>query len=171
MDSLETYQIESLDQDARGVARRDEKVIFVQGALPGETVMASIIRKKPSYEVARTQHILKPSPLRVTPQCPHYGVCGGCAMQHVEPSAQVAIKQRILEDALERIGGVKPSQVMAPIHGPYWGYRHRARLTVKQVDKKGGILVGFHEKKSGYVADIRQCDVEYLRHRRFPCGR
>lgn len=80
-------------------------------------------------------------------------------MQHVEPSAQVAIKQRILEDALERIGGVKPSQVMAPIHGPYWGYRHRARLTVKQVDKKGGILVGFHEKKSGYVADIRQCDV------------
>lgn len=159
MNSIDILQIESLDQDARGVARRDQKVIFVQGALPGETVSVTTLRRKPSYEVARTERVIKPSPLRVKPQCPHYGVCGGCSMQHIDASAQVAIKQRILEDAFTHIGGVKPNQMFAPVHGPYWGYRHRARLTVKLVNKKGGILIGFHEKKSGYVADMTQCEV------------
>ncbi len=159
MNTHEWLKIESLDQDGRGVARRNEKVIFVQGALPGETVSVTTLRSKPSYEVARTEHVFKTSPLRVKPKCPHYGVCGGCSMQHIDAAGQVAFKQRVLEDALHHIGGVKASQILAPIHGPYWGYRHRARLTVKLVNKKGGILVGFHEKKSGYVADMKQCEV------------
>jgi 23S rRNA (uracil1939-C5)-methyltransferase len=159
MNIPELLKIESLDQEGRGVARRDAKVIFVQGALPGETVSVTTLRSKPSYEVARTQQVFKASPLRVKPQCPHYGVCGGCSMQHIDAAAQVAFKQRVLEDALHHIGGVKAAQILTPIHGPYWGYRHRARLSVKLVNKKGGILVGFHEKKSGYVADIKQCEV------------
>lgn len=159
MNTHEWLKIESLDQDGRGVARRNEKVIFVQGALPGETVSVTTLRSKPSYEVARTEYVFKASPLRVKPQCPHYGVCGGCSMQHIDAVGQVAFKQRVLEDALHHIGGVKAAQILAPIHGPYWGYRHRARLTVKLVNKKGGILVGFHEKKSGYVADMKQCEV------------
>ncbi len=159
MNTNEWLKIESLDQDGRGVARRNEKVIFVQGALPGETVSVTTLRSKPSYEVARTEHVFKASPLRVKPQCPHYGVCGGCSMQHIDAAGQVAFKQRVLEDALHHIGGVKAAQILTPIHGPYWGYRHRARLTVKLVNKKGGILVGFHEKKSGYVADMKQCEV------------
>jgi 23S rRNA (uracil1939-C5)-methyltransferase len=159
MKTHEWLKIESLDQDGRGVARRNEKVIFVQGALPGETVSVTTLRSKPSYEVARTEHVFKASPLRVKPQCPHYGVCGGCSMQHIDAAGQVAFKQRVLEDALHHIGGVKAAQILTPIHGPYWGYRHRARLTVKLVNKKGGILVGFHEKKSGYVADMKQCEV------------
>jgi 23S rRNA (uracil1939-C5)-methyltransferase len=159
MNKNNILQIESLDQDGRGVARHDNKVIFVQGALPGETVGVTTLRKKPSYEIARTEQVFKASSLRVKPQCPHYGVCGGCSMQHIDAAAQVAFKQRVLEDALHHIGGVKAAQILTPIHGPYWGYRHRARLTVKLVDKKGGILVGFHEKKSGYVADMKQCEV------------
>jgi len=159
MNTNNILQIESLDQDGRGVARQDSKVIFVQGALPGETVGATTLRKKPSYEIARTELVFKASSLRVKPQCPHYGVCGGCSMQHIDAAAQVAFKQRVLEDALHHIGGVQAAQILTPIHGPYWGYRHRARLTVKLVDKKGGILVGFHEKKSGYVADMKQCEV------------
>jgi len=159
MNTNNILQIESLDQDGRGVARQDSKVIFVQGALPGETVGVTTLRKKPSYEIARTEQVFKASSLRVKPQCPHYGVCGGCSMQHIDAAAQVAFKQRVLEDALHHIGGVKAAQILTPIHGPYWGYRHRARLTVKLVDKKGGILVGFHEKKSGYVADMKQCEV------------
>jgi 23S rRNA (uracil1939-C5)-methyltransferase len=159
MNIPELLKIESLDQDGRGVARRDAKVIFVQGALPGETVSVTTLRSKPSYEVARTQQVFKASPLRVRPKCPHFGVCGGCSMQHIDAAAQVAFKQRVLEDALHHIGGVKAAQILTPIHGPYWGYRHRARLSVKLVNKKGGILVGFHEKKSGYVADIKQCEV------------
>jgi 23S rRNA (uracil1939-C5)-methyltransferase len=159
MNTNNILQIESLDQNGRGVARQDSKVIFVQGALPGETVGVTTLRKKPSYEIARTEQVFKASSLRVKPQCPHYGVCGGCSMQHIDAAAQVAFKQRVLEDALHHIGGVKAAQILTPIHGPYWGYRHRARLTVKLVDKKGGILVGFHEKKSGYVADMKQCEV------------
>jgi 23S rRNA (uracil1939-C5)-methyltransferase len=159
MNIPELLQIESLDQDGRGVARRESKVIFVQGALPGETVRVTTLRSKPSYEVARTEQVFNASPLRVKPQCPHYGVCGGCSMQHIDAAAQVAFKQRVLEDALHHIGGVKAAHMLTPIHGPYWGYRHRARLSVKLVNKKGGILVGFHEKKSGYVADMKQCEV------------
>jgi 23S rRNA (uracil1939-C5)-methyltransferase len=155
----EPLLIESLDQEGRGIARREGKAIFVEGALPGERVTVSVYRRKPSFEVGEVGAILKPAASRATPRCAHFGVCGGCALQHVDLATQVAVKQRVLEDALWHIGKVKPDQMLPPIHGPGWNYRHRARFTVRDVPKKGGVLVGFHEKRSSFVADIRSCQV------------
>ncbi len=152
--------IESVDHEGQGVARSAEgKTVFVEGALAGELVEVRITRKKPSYDKAAVEQVLSASVNRVTPRCPHFGVCGGCSMQHLDPHAQVAVKQRVLEDNLQRIGGVTPDTVFPPIVGPFWGYRHRARLSVRHVEKKGGVLVGFHEKRSSYVADMRECHV------------
>ena len=158
-------EIESLDMEARGVGRLvDEdgqpgKVIFVEGALPGERVTYSSFRKKPSYEQAQVVDVLRESALRTTPQCRFFGTCGGCSMQHLDVRAQVAIKQRVLEDNLWHLAKLRPETVFRPIHGPSWGYRYRARLTVRHVAKKGGVLVGFHERKSSYVADMTSCEV------------
>ena len=152
-------QIESLDHEARGVAHLDAKVVFVEGALPGEHVTAQLIKKKPKYNTARAIEIHKTSWLRVEPPCPHFGVCGGCAMQHLSADAQVAVKQRVLEDAFKHLADVRPEQMLAPIHGPAWGYRYRARLTARLVPRKGGVLVGFHERRSSFVADMTACHV------------
>jgi 23S rRNA (uracil1939-C5)-methyltransferase len=156
-------EIESLDQEGRGVAHRDGKAVFVEGALPGERVAYQRRRNKPSYEVGRVVHIERESVLRVEPRCPHAGLhvgaCGGCSMQHVETRAQVAIKQRVLEDTLWHIGRLRPGTVLRAIAGPAWRYRHRARFAVRYVARKGAVLVGFHERASSYVADIRQCEV------------
>lgn len=156
---METLTVESLDQEGRGVARRDGKAIFIEGALPGETVTCTITRRKPSYETATLDSVVAGGASRVVPRCAHFGVCGGCSLQHLEPRAQVAIKQRVLEDSLWHIGRVRPELVLPAIHGPAWGYRHRARLAVRFVPKKGGALVGFHEKRSSYVADMDSCEV------------
>lgn len=155
----DVLSIESLDLEARGIARREGKVVFVEGALPGERVTTTTVRRKPSYEIARVDQVLRPSSQRVAPRCPHFGVCGGCAMQHLEPTTQVAIKQRALEDTFWHVGKLRPARILAPLHGPTWGYRYRARLSVRVVPKKGGVLVGFHERKSSYVADMRECHV------------
>ena len=151
--------IESLDHEGRGVAHVDEKVIFIEGALPGERVEFKSYHKKPRYEQATATAILRESSQRVTPRCPHFGVCGGCSMQHVAVSAQVAAKQRVLEDALWHLARLKPEVYYQPITGAQWGYRFRARLSVRLVQKKGGILVGFHEKRSSFVAQMDSCDV------------
>lgn len=157
--------IESLDMEARGVGRlvnedgTPGKVIFVESALPGETVTYRSYRRKPSFEQAHLVEVLKPSVMRVQPGCPHFGICGGCSMQHLDSRAQLAIKQRVLEDNLWHLAKVRPEVVFRPIAGPDWGYRYRARLTVRHVVKKGGVLVGFHERKSSYVADMTQCSV------------
>ncbi|HYH40807.1 MAG TPA: 23S rRNA (uracil(1939)-C(5))-methyltransferase RlmD [Burkholderiales bacterium] len=155
----ELLHIESLDQEGRGIARREGKVIFVEGALAGERVMASVYRKNRSFELASVRTVLKPSATRVAPRCAYFGLCGGCALQHVDSATQVAVKQRVLEDALWHIGKVKADQILSPIRGPAWEYRHRARFTVRYVEKKGGALVGFHEKRSSYVADMLSCEV------------
>jgi 23S rRNA (uracil1939-C5)-methyltransferase len=151
--------IESLDQEGRGIAHVDGKAVFVEGALPGEQVTTVTLKEKPSYAIARVAQILKASASRVVPRCPHFGVCGGCTLQHAHPSLQIAAKQRALEDALERIGRVRPEVMLPPIEGPAWGYRNRARLSVRHVAKKGGVLVGFHERKSSFVADMTECHV------------
>ena len=151
--------IESLDHEAQGIARHEGKVVFVEGALPGETVRARITRRKAQFDQAITVAVLHPGPSRVVPRCPHFGVCGGCNMQHADPAAQVAFKQRILEDNLARIGRVKPEALLPTIQGPAWGYRQRARVSVRHVVKKGGVLVGFHEKSSSFVADMQRCDI------------
>lgn len=155
----DVLHVESLDLEARGVSRRDGKVVFIEGALPSEHVTVNTFRRKPSYDVGRVQHIQRESSSRVRPLCEHFGVCGGCVMQHLEPSAQIAVKQRALEDALVHIGKTRPERVLPPLHGPYWGYRYRARLSVKWVAKKGTVLVGFYERKSSFVADIKTCHV------------
>jgi 23S rRNA (uracil1939-C5)-methyltransferase len=156
-------EVDSLDLEGRGVARNEGKVVFVAGALPGERVRAEIIGRKPKFDRARLIEVLRESALRARPSCPHFGLhagaCGGCSMQHVEPHAQVAIKQRVLEDALWHLGRLRPGRVLRPIEGDFWGYRHRARLAVRYVAKKGGVLVGFHERGSSYVADMRECHV------------
>jgi 23S rRNA (uracil1939-C5)-methyltransferase len=151
--------IESLDQEGRGVTHADGKAVFVEGALPGEQVTMVMLREKPSYAIARVDKILKASASRVIPRCAHFGVCGGCTLQHAHPSLQIAAKQRALEDALARIGRVRPEVMLPPIEGPAWGYRYRARLSVRHVAKKGGVLVGFHERKSSFVADMTECHV------------
>ena len=151
--------VESLDHEGRGVAHHDGKAIFIDGALPGEMVTYSPYRKKPTFEFAQIVAIEKPSAVRTTPRCQYYGVCGGCNMQHAEFAAQVASKQRILEDNLTRIGRVNPELLLPPIYGPAWGYRQRARLSVRYVEKKGRVLVGFHEKKSSFVAAMDTCEV------------
>ena len=151
--------IESLDHEGRGIAHVDGKTIFIDGALPGETVDYTSFRRKPRYEQASATAIVHQSASRVTPRCPHFGVCGGCSMQHLEPSAQAAAKQRVLEDALWHIGRLRPEMLYPAIHGPAWGYRRRARLSVRMVEKKGSVLVGFHEKRSSFVADMNSCEI------------
>jgi 23S rRNA (uracil1939-C5)-methyltransferase len=151
--------IESLDHEGRGVAHHDGKTIFVDGALTGEIVEASPYRKKDNYEQAQIVRVVQASPYRVEPGCPWFGVCGGCTHQHLHESTQVAAKQRVLEDCFEHIGKLKPEAMLAPIHGPTWGYRTKARLSVRHVAKKGGVLVGFHERRSSYVADMLGCEV------------
>ncbi len=151
--------IVDLAHDGRGVARVDGKAVFVAGALPGERVRFHLIRRRRQSDDAALEEVLTPSPDRVDPKCAHFGVCGGCSLQHMAPAAQLAAKQRQLLDNLERIGRVRPERVLAPVHGPSWGYRRRARLGVKYVHKKGRVLVGFRERKKPYLADIRRCEI------------
>ena len=156
--------VESLDLDAQGIAHRpDGKVVFIEGALPFELVTANTYRKKSNWEQASLIAIHRESSQRVRPGCPHFGLhagaCGGCKMQHLHVGGQVAVKQRVLEDNLWHLGKVKPETLLRPIEGPAWGYRYRARLSVRHVIKKGTVLVGFHERKSRYVADMGVCKV------------
>jgi 23S rRNA (uracil1939-C5)-methyltransferase len=151
--------VESLDYEGRGIAHANGKVIFIEGALTGERVTYSSYRKKPSFEIAQLGQVIKPTFMRVQPKCKHFGVCGGCSMQHMDARAQVAAKQRILEDNLWHIGKVKAQTILPPIYGQSWGYRQRARLSVRHVLKKGKTLVGFREKRGGYVADMQHCEI------------
>ncbi len=151
--------IESLDLDAQGIAHHDGKVIFIQGALPNEQVKVEILKRKKKFEKANTVEVIKPWASRVQPRCPSFGVCGGCVMQHVDFSAQVAIKSRVVEDHLWHLGRIKAENVLRPLQGSAWGYRHRARLTCRWVTKKGGMLVGFHEKSSSFVVEMTECHV------------
>ena len=157
-------EVDALDIDAQGVARRpDGKVVFIEGALPFERVSVRVNRRKNNWEQATLTELHRESSQRVRPLCPHFGLhegaCGGCKMQHLHVGAQVAIKQRVLEDNLWHLAKVKAESVLRPIDGPTWGYRWRARFSVRHVHKKGTVLVGFHERKSRYVADIRECHV------------
>ena len=157
-------RVGALDMDAQGIARRtDGKVVFIEGALPGEVVSVKVSRKKNNWEQGTVTEIHHESSQRVTPGCPHFGLhqgaCGGCKMQHLDASAQVAVKQRVLEDNLWHLAKVKAESLLRPIQGPAWGYRYRARLSVRYVQKKGEVLIGFHERKSRYIADMQVCPI------------
>ena len=156
--------VESLDLEAQGVAHREDgKVVFIEGALPTERVQVQVSRKKNQWEQGQMSALQRESAQRVRPGCPHFGLhagaCGGCKMQHLHPAAQVAVKQRVLEDNLWHLGKVKAERMLRPIEGPAWGYRDRARLSVRHVAKKGKVLIGFHERKSSFVADMSVCPV------------
>jgi 23S rRNA (uracil1939-C5)-methyltransferase len=155
-----TVRIESLDAEGRGVARNPEgKVVFVEGALPGEEVSFQVLKKKASFEIGRLTAITKGASSRQAPRCPHFGVCGGCSLQHTDARTQMAAKQRWLEENLARIGKVEPETLLPIVYGEDWGYRRRARLGARFVDKKGGALVGFREKRSSYITDMGECHV------------
>lgn len=156
---MPTAVIESLDQEGRGVTHVNEKAIFVEGALPLERVEFTSFRRKPGYELATLSSIRRASTWRTQPRCRYFGICGGCSMQHLDAAAQAATKQRVLEDALWHIARLRPETVLPAIYGSTWGYRHRARLTARLVVKKGGVLVGFHERRSSYVADMTSCEI------------
>jgi 23S rRNA (uracil1939-C5)-methyltransferase len=160
----EWLEVESLDLEAQGVAHNaDGKVVFIEGALPTERVQVQVHRRKNNWEQGTLTQMARESSQRVRPLCPHFGLhggaCGGCKMQHLHPAAQVAVKQRTLEDNLWHLGKVKAERILRPIEGPAWGYRYRARLSVRHVAKKGTVLVGFHERKSRYIADMQSCAV------------
>jgi 23S rRNA (uracil1939-C5)-methyltransferase len=151
--------IESIDHEGVGVAHVDGKVTFIDGGVTGERVLFTRRRSRGNFDLGSVTQVLRESSQRVAPRCPYFGTCGGCAMQHVEAAAQVAAKQRVLEDNLARIGKVAVGQLLPPVIGPAWGYRNRARLSVHYVEKKGGVLVGFHERRSSFVADTLSCEV------------
>ena len=151
--------IESIDHEGIGVAHVDGKVVFIDGGVTGERVRFTRGRSRGNFDLGSVTEVLRESAQRVTPRCGYFGACGGCAMQHVEPSAQVAAKQRVLEDNLARLGKVRPARMLSPVIGPAWAYRNRARLSVHYVAKKGSVLVGFHERRSSFVADTMSCEV------------
>jgi len=157
-----------LAHDGRGIARVEGKAVFIEGALPGERVRFRVFKRRRQLDEAGLVDVLTPSPDRVIPKCAHFGICGGCSLQHLAPAAQLAAKQRQLLDNLERIGRVAPDRVFAPLTGPEWAYRRRARLGVKYVHKKGRVLAGFREREKPYLADIQRCEVLLERFARLP---
>jgi 23S rRNA (uracil1939-C5)-methyltransferase len=155
----ETALIASLDHEGRGVTRIDGKTVFVDGALPGEIVRLQRVRRRRRHDEAVVLEVLTPAPERVTPRCAHFGTCGGCSLQHLAHDSQLAAKGRVVADELARIGGVQPQRWLAPLSGPAWSYRRRARLGCKFVDKKERVFVGFRERGSPLLADLRRCEV------------
>ena len=156
---MESHEIEitDLSHDGRGVARIGGKTVFVAGALPGERAIVRIGTRHRSFDEARVETLLTRSPERIEPRCPHFGVCGGCALQHLPPAAQIAAKQRVLAENFERIGKVEPQRWLEPLADAPWGYRRKGRLSVKWVAKKGKVLVGFREDNPRFVADLSVC--------------
>ena len=157
-------EISSMGHDGRGVARVEGKATFVHGALPGEKVNFRYLNRRRSHDEGQVVSVIRPSEDRVEPRCDHYGVCGGCSLQHLEPSMQMQAKQAVLMDNFQQIGGVEPESVLPPIvNDSPWGYRRKARLGVKDVARKGKVLVGFRERGSSFVADLEKCHVLHPR--------
>lgn len=152
-------EIVDLASNTRGVGHVDGKAVFVADALPGERVLYRPTRRKRAYDHADLETLFSASPARVTPRCAHFGVCGGCALQHLNADAQLAFKQEQLMAVLSRVGHVVPEQALAPLTAQRWHYRRRARLGVKHVPKKGGTLVGFRERGAPFIAVLKRCEV------------
>ncbi|WP_329740521.1 23S rRNA (uracil(1939)-C(5))-methyltransferase RlmD [Dyella sp. A6] len=152
--------ITDFTHDGKGVTRIDGKAVFVSGALQDERVELRIRKRHRNYDEADVVRLLEPSPHRVEPKCPHFGQCGGCSLQHLDPGAQIAMKQRVLAENFTRIGKVQPESWLPPLTDQPWGYRRKGRLSVRAVPKKGRVLVGFREEANPrYVADIGRCEV------------
>ena len=159
LSDVQEADVVDLAHDGRGIARDAGKAVFIDGALPGERVRFRVIKRRRQMDEAGLVDVLVASPDRVVPACAHFGICGGCSLQHLSAPAQLAAKERQLLDNLERIGRMRPERVLPPLRGPAWAYRRRARLGVKYVHKKGRVLVGFREREKPYIADLRRCEV------------
>lgn len=151
--------IESLEHDGRGVAHVEGKTTFIEGALPGEDVMFHYLNQRKRYDEGKVSEVLTPSSDRVEPKCPHFGVCGGCSLQHMDANAQIYAKQQIMLDNFKHIGNVQPETALEPLTASHWGYRRKARLGCRYVAKKESVLVGFREKRSGWLAEMSRCEV------------
>src|SRR5436190_18812187 len=149
--------IQTLSHDGRGIAVVNQKTTFVSGALPHETVQLKLTAERSTYNEAEVTDIITPSNERLTPACKHFGLCGGCSLQHMSDAAQLAMKQQTLLEQLQHFGRVQPDEILAPLQAKSFGYRHKARLGVKFVIKKDKMLVGFREKSSRYLADLDEC--------------
>lgn len=157
--STQSVTINALSHEGRGIAVINNKTTFIEGALPGEVVLFKYSKRHNKYDEGIVTEIISASADRVTPPCPHFSICGGCNLQHMHPAQQILFKQNVLLEQLQHFGNLKPQKILAPLIGPVWNYRHKARLSVKYVDKKGALLVGFHEKNGRYVADLKSCQV------------
>jgi 23S rRNA (uracil1939-C5)-methyltransferase len=157
-------EIVSMGHDGRGVAQVDEKKTLLYGALPGETVSFRYLNRRRGHDEGQVVTVIKAAEERVEPRCAHFGICGGCNLQHLEPSAQIRVKQSILMDSFLQLGQIRPDSVLPPItNDSPWGYRRKARLGVKDVARKGRVLVGFRERGSSFVADLQHCHVLHPR--------
>jgi 23S rRNA (uracil1939-C5)-methyltransferase len=150
--------IEALSHELRGIGRVAGKTVFVDNALPGERVRLRYTASRARFDEASAQEILEPSADRRAPPCPHFGRCGGCALQYMEAGAQIAAKQQILLDQLQRLGGIEPEAVLPPLVAATYGYRRKARLGVRQ-DKSRGLVLGFREPGSNTLTPIEECPV------------
>ena len=152
-------QVESLTHEGKGVAHIDGKVVFIDGALPGEEVMIRLHNRKRHYDEASAIEVLKASPDRVEPKCKHYEICGGCSLQHMSAEAQVRAKQEVLIEQFRHLAKLEIPELLPPLQAEVWGYRRKARLGVRYVAKKDKVLVGFRERRSGWLADLERCEV------------
>lgn len=152
-------EIEGLTHEGRGLAHLEGKAVFIEGALPGERVRFRYLRTQRRYDEGAVVEVLRPAPERVTPRCSHFGVCGGCALQHMDGEAQIRFKQASLAEVFLRIGKVTPLRWLPPLRAGAWGYRRKARLGVRYVTKKGRTLVGFRERGNALVAELKRCEV------------
>lgn len=156
---LETADIEDLSHEGRGVAHHDGKAVFIDDALPGERVEWTRVKRGRNFDEGRLERVLQPSADRVSPRCTHFGVCGGCTLQHLSPERQIEFKQKQLIEALARIGRVTPDEILPPLQANVWNYRRRARLAGRWVPKKDRVVVGFRERLTSYIADLQRCEV------------
>lgn len=151
--------VTDLDHEGRGVAHHEGKTAFIADALPGERVEWITQKRQRNFDEGRLRAVLTPSEHRVAPRCAHFGVCGGCVLQHLASAQQLEFKQSQLLQALERIGRVRPATVLAPLSAGRWGYRRRARLAARWVPQKKKTVVGFRERATSYIADLTRCEV------------
>ncbi|MEC7815300.1 MAG: 23S rRNA (uracil(1939)-C(5))-methyltransferase RlmD [Pseudomonadota bacterium] len=153
-------QIETLSHDGRGIARADGKTQFVDGALPGELVMAKMVSTRSRFDELRTVEVLEPAGDRQTPPCEFADLCGGCSLQHMSADAQIRFKENTLKEHFAHFGGIEPEQWIEPMRSPdSLGYRRKARLGVRFVKARDSVLVGFREKRNSFLTDINRCAV------------
>ncbi|MET0534178.1 MAG: 23S rRNA (uracil(1939)-C(5))-methyltransferase RlmD [Steroidobacter sp.] len=155
----ETATVTDLSHEGRGVAHVDGKTVFIDDALPGEVVEWQRLKRNSNFDEGRLLRVIEPSPDRVQPRCAHFGVCGGCVLQHLSGERQLEFKQRQLTEALARIGKVTPDEILPPLQSGVWNYRRRGRLAARWVPKKNRTVVGFRERATPYIADLKRCEV------------